>query len=264
MRDLRAMLRVLMIGTGRLAFHLAHALTGKGINPVGIVGRDPVKAAALAAQFHTPYFGLADELPFADLRILAVKDDAIGMVAQRLHDDGSPLVHLAGSQPLELLIPHSKRGVLWPIQSFSPGDPVDFAQVPIVIDAADEGTLALVQQLAEMLSPTVVQLGHEQRQWLHLAAVFSSNFPVFLLREAERVLHTKGINPELVHPLWEASTQKALQDADQAVTGPARRGDVGTMAKHLTLLAADPDLRRAYAALSDLIYHTYHPTRREQ
>ena len=35
-------------------------------------------------------------------------------------------------------------------------------------------------------------------------------------------------------------------------TGPARRGDVNTLAKQLELLADEPELRRAYAALSNL------------
>ena len=55
---------------------------------------------------------------------------------------------------------------------------------------------------------------------------------------------------------------KATLGAKEAVTGPARRGDIRTIAQHLDRLTSDPDLRRAYAVLSDLILRTYHPEKR--
>lgn len=253
---------VLLIGTGRLAFHLGHALKGSGVVLAGVVGRNAGHAAALATELGCPAFTLGAALPLADLRILAVSDDAIGPVAQGLSNDGTPLLHLSGTKSLDLLEPHAHRAVLWPMQSFTPGPPVDFSAVPVVIDANDDRTLALVRGLAEGISGHVVHLPFEQRQRLHLSAVMTSNFPVFLLREAERLLDRHGIDPKLLHPLWKQSAENALRDADQAVTGPARRGDAGTMAKHLELLNEEPELRRAYAILSNLIYFTYHPESR--
>ncbi len=255
---------VLLIGTGRLAFHLGHALRAAGITLAGVAGRNSAQTTELATEIACPAFSLTDTLPQADLRILAVSDDAIHEVANTLPVDGTPVIHLSGSKPLELLFPHIHRGVLWPIQSFSPGSPVSFSDVPVVIDAEDAPTLTLLQDLAQRLSSSVVQLPFTQRQRLHLSAVITSNFPVFLLREAERLLVDHGIDPGLVQPLWKASTEKALVNADQAVTGPARRGDVKTIEQQLQLLSNEPDLRRVYAALSDLIFRTYHAHPRDQ
>ncbi|MBX2981473.1 MAG: DUF2520 domain-containing protein [Flavobacteriales bacterium] len=255
---------VLLIGTGRLAFHLGHALRRSGVELAGVVGRDMGKTQELAKALECPAFGLADALPPADLRMLAVSDDAIATVAEGLPRDGTPVVHASGSKSLVLLSGHAHRGVLWPIQSFSPGPPIDFSDVPLVVDADDAGTLSKLQALAGRLSSTVVHLPFAKRQRLHLSAVITSNFPVFLLREAERLLLDHGIDPGLVHPLWKASSEKALLNADQAVTGPARRGDVKTIEQQLQLLSDEPDLRRAYAALSDLIFRTYHAQHRDQ
>ncbi len=253
---------VLLIGNGRLAFHLGHALLRAGHPVAGVAGRNQGNAARLANDLGCPAFSLDGPLPGTDLRMLAVSDDAIGEVAARLPDDGTPLVHLSGSKPLDLLGRHGRRGVLWPIHSFSPGIPADFSAIPLVIDADDAGTLALLDSLAKRLSARVEHLPFPQRQQLHLCAVLASNFPVFLLRESERLLQQHGIDPGLVHPLWKAAAEKALQGADGAVTGPARRGDRGTMEAHLRLLANEPELRRAYEAISDLILHTYHPSSR--
>jgi predicted short-subunit dehydrogenase-like oxidoreductase (DUF2520 family) len=254
---------ILLIGTGRVAFHLGHALRRAGIPLVGIAGRDPARVQALAKELSCPSFGLKDTLPHADLRILAVSDDAIKTVADGLPKDGTPVVHLSGSKSLALLAGRAHRGVLWPVQSFSPGGPIDLAHVPLVVDADDDATLDLLRDLAAKLSSTVVHLPFDQRQRLHLSAVIASNFPVFLLREAERLLLDHQIDPALLHPLWRSATDKALHGADRAVTGPARRGDVKTIAQQMDLLADEPELRSAYSALSDLILHTYHPKDRD-
>lgn len=255
---------VLLIGTGRLAFHLGHALRGAGVPIAGLVGRDETKASALAKEFQCMAFRLKDALPPADLRILAVSDDALHPVAGMLPPDGTSTIHLSGSKALDLLLPHAHRGVLWPIQSFSPGKPIPFQDVPLVVDADDDTTLELLRDLAARLSSTVVHLPFPLRQRLHLSAVIAANFPTFLLREAERLLIAHDIAPDLLHPLWKATTEKALHGADNAVTGPARRGDVLTIAQQMDLLTDEPELRSAYAALSDLIIHTYHPGTRGQ
>ena len=255
---------VLLIGTGRLAFHLGHALRGVGIAIAGIAGRDGAKVSELSKDLGCTAFRTKDALPPADLRILAVSDDVIHTVAERIPSDGTPIIHLSGSKALDLLLPHAHRGVLWPIQSFSPGEPVPFRDVPLIVDADDGTSLALLREVAGMLSSNVEQLSFAQRQRLHLSAVIASNFPTFLLREAERLLDAHMIAPDLLHPLWKASTEKALHGADNAVTGPARRGDFRTIAQQMDLLADEPELRRAYAALSDLILHTYNPETRDQ
>ncbi|MBK9060355.1 MAG: hypothetical protein IPL81_10960 [Flavobacteriales bacterium] len=53
---------VLLIGTGRLAFHLGHALRGAGYTIVGLAGRDATKTAELAKDLGCSEFGLNDAL----------------------------------------------------------------------------------------------------------------------------------------------------------------------------------------------------------
>ncbi len=256
------MATILLIGTGRLAFHLGHALQQRGLKVIGVTGRDKRKTAELAQEFGCAGYSFHESLPASGLRIVAVSDDAIHEVAALLPNDGTPVAHLSGSKPLDLLNPHVHRAVLWPIHSFGLGSPVDFRLIPVVVDASDEATLGIVKSIAQRLSGSVVQLPFLQRQRLHLSAVLASNFPAILLREAERLLKEADIDPGLLHPLWKTCTANALQGADQAVTGPARRGDTGTIAKQMELLAQEPELRRVYSALSDLILHTYHPKSR--
>jgi predicted short-subunit dehydrogenase-like oxidoreductase (DUF2520 family) len=255
-------MNVLLIGTGRVVFHLGHALKNAGVPIVGVAGRDATKANALATELATKAFPLKGPLPAADIRLIGVSDDAIDEVAAQLPKDGTITVHTSGARPLDLLKGHDHIGVLWPIQSLSPGVPADLSNVPLVIDASDESTLSALRKLAASISGYVVDLDHEKRSILHLAAVLAGNFPAFLLMQAERILLENHLDPHLVHPLWNTTAHKATLGAKEAVTGPARRGDIRTIAQHLDRLTSDPDLRRAYAVLSDLILRTYHPDKR--
>ncbi|HEX2618330.1 MAG TPA: DUF2520 domain-containing protein, partial [Flavobacteriales bacterium] len=206
---------------------------------------------------------LGGALPTSDLRLLVVSDDAIADVAAQLPKDKAITAHVSGAKPFTLLGDHAHRGVLWPIQSLSPGEPVDFSQVPLVIEGEDPVAGAVLSDVAMALSHQVAVMPHEQRQLLHVAAVFASNFPVLLLHQAQHLLKEHGLSPDLVVPLWSATTAKAAHGAEAALTGPARRGDMGTIHQHLLRLTIDPDLRRAYAVLSDLILKTWHPELRE-
>lgn len=254
---------LLLIGTGRAAFHLGHALKRAGIALTGVVGRDAAKAKSLASELSVSAFLFGDAFPPSDLRLLAVSDDAIAEVAALLPKSDVVTAHTSGTKPFFLLEGHAHRGVLWPIQSLSPGAPVDFSHVPIAINGEGERAKELLREVAHAITGTVVELTHEQRQLLHIAAVITSNFPVFLLYEAQQLLRNNGLDPALVIPLWEATTAKAAHGAEAALTGPARRGDTGTIQQHLDRLTVDGDLRRAYALLSELILKKWHPTDRD-
>ncbi len=246
-------MNVLLIGTGRAAFHLGHALQRAGHSVVGVSGRDPQRTHTLADELGSEALSISDARTRADVRVLAVSDDAIEAVASLLPRADVPTIHLSGARGYELIGMHAHRGVLWPIQSFSPGQPMDFKGIPLVIDAEDEATRTLLRTLANDLSDHVVELDATKRQLVHIAAVITSNFPVQLLIEARTLLRDANISPELLTPLWTATATKAAANAESALTGPARRGDRATIAAHLTRLSGDADLRAAYDALTKLI-----------
>lgn len=250
--------RILLIGTGRMAYQLGHSLLERKAELVGVVGRNSTALKELSLFLDRRAFGPHDVLPKADLVLVAVSDDAIAEVAAALPVTDAVVVHTAGAKDMDVLAPHAHRGVLWPIQSLSHGAPVDMRDVPIVIDGNDDKALDMLNDLARRLSDSVLQLPHARRQHIHLAAVLASNFPVFLLGEARRLLRAQQLPPDLLMPLWRMTASKAASIGPaEALTGPARRGDLETIRKHLDLLTPEPDLRRAYALLSELILHAY-------
>lgn len=249
---------VLLIGTGRAAFHLGHAMRKAGIPLAGVVGRDAERTAALASLLSTTPIMLGVALPKAEVVLLAVRDDAIAEVSGQVPVSDAVVVHTSGAQPLAGVSKHPHHGVLWPVQTLSAGEPMDLAEVPLVIDANDDRARTVIGDLAQRMSTRVLALAHEQRQRVHLAAVLTSNFPVFLVREAQRSLVQQDLPADLLAPLWSATAANVLaKGPDEALTGPARRGDLRTIQRHLDLLRHDPELRRAYALLSELIQRAY-------
>jgi predicted short-subunit dehydrogenase-like oxidoreductase (DUF2520 family) len=94
----------------------------------------------------------------------------------------------------------------------------------------------------------------EQRALLHVAAVFANNFANRCFAIAEKILDEKDLPFELLHPLMEETLAKALQDSPERMqTGPAMRGDLDTVKRHLTLLQNNPDWQDIYRIMSENI-----------
>ncbi|HRH70256.1 MAG TPA: DUF2520 domain-containing protein [Flavobacteriales bacterium] len=255
------MATILIIGTGRAASHLGHAMRRSGHRIEGVVGRSAVHSRALGNDLQAPAFLLNDGLPTADILLIAVSDDAIADVAMNIPIGNAVVIHASGASDLDKLLPHPDRAVLWPVMSLSPGAPMDFAHVPLVIDANTDRAHNTVRSLAGTLSDHVTRLTHAQRELVHATAAVSLNFPVHLLMRAQALLKTNDIDPTILGPSFRAMAEKATSvGASEALTGPARRGDLGTVRHHLDRLGQDPELRAAYALLSSMILRAYgHP-----
>jgi predicted short-subunit dehydrogenase-like oxidoreductase (DUF2520 family) len=249
---------ILLIGTGRMAYQLGHAIVKSGLHLVGVAGRDLEGRERLARFLDSKAIDLGKPLPPADLILVAVSDDAIAEVAAKLPAGDTVVAHTAGAIGLEVLAPHQHRGVIWPIQSLSHGAPMDLRDVPMVVDASDDRARRTLLNLAKRLSEVVLELALEQRQRVHLAAVLTSNLPVWLAHEAQRLLREQKLPPSLLTPLWKTTAAKAATfGPEQALTGPARRGDTKSIQHHLDLLANEPGLRQVYALLSEQIMRAY-------
>jgi predicted short-subunit dehydrogenase-like oxidoreductase (DUF2520 family) len=128
----------------------------------------------------------------------------------------------------------------------------------LVTDADTAAAKDAVSALATSLSRRVHALDHARRQVVHTAAAISLNFPVHLLARAQALLEQERIDPQLLLPAFVATAQRAATIGPaEALTGPARRGDKGTIHDHLERLAQDPELRTAYVLLSSMILRAY-------
>jgi predicted short-subunit dehydrogenase-like oxidoreductase (DUF2520 family) len=250
--------RIALLGAGRVAGQLAPALAQSGHQVVAVWSRQQASAAAVARPLHAaalsgpaPDFTAA---PAADLYLLAVPDDAAaGVLAAARWPVGVLVAHTSGTLPLSLFgaQPALRGGVFYPLQTFSPGRRIDWPAVPLCLEAADEAGLAVLTAVGESLSQRVLRVATAQRQQLHVAAVFASNFTNHLLGLADALLAEAHLPTDLLTPLVRETVDKALRNPPFAVqTGPAIRRDAATIAAHTAALAAHPAWQALYSQLT--------------
>lgn len=252
------MARIVLVGSGRVAWHLGKRLKDKGLPVSQVLSRNPEHAQALGEALQTAWSGKwSDVLPEADWLLLAVRDDAIGEVAAQLAGlvPGALATHTSGATPAAVLAPHFKRyGVFYPLQTFSLERKPVWSKIPFCVDASTAQDISFLEKTASKIGHRVYRVDDAQRAQLHVAAVFANNFANHCFAIAEKILREKDLPFELLHPLMEETLAKALQNSPADVqTGPAARGDAETMKRHLVLLEQHPAWQDLYREISKSI-----------
>lgn len=254
-------LRTVIIGSGNVASALAPILERAGVADVKCVySRTLEHARDLVSQLSnaTAISEMSDVPADAELYVVSVKDDAMESLVASLPKNGALWLHTSGGVPAVALSKLSPNyGVLYPLQTFSKGVPVDFSQVPVFIEASNEQSLAVINHVAEAIAKNVYVANGDVRCRLHAAAVFACNFTNHLWAMADDVLRREvSVDIGVLEPLLRETLRKALSVRPRdAQTGPAVRGDNGVMQKHLSLLTDDES--KVYKFLSMHIMDYY-------
>jgi predicted short-subunit dehydrogenase-like oxidoreductase (DUF2520 family) len=176
------------------------------------------------------------------------------------------VVHLSGAQdrsPLKPLATQGslRTGVFHPLQTFRRGAEAA-ANVPgtyFGIDA-DPPLSTQLEQLARDIGGHAFELRGVDRALYHAAAVFAANYPTTLLAEAIGLAAESGLNDDVAQRGMTTLLAGAVNNLKdllpaEAITGPAARGDLGTMQRHLEALKNDPELQRLYELLAERTKH---------
>ena len=247
---------IVLLGSGNVATHLALALKAVGENITQVFSLNLINAKALAEKVDSKSTNSFSEIESnADLYIISVKDDAIAEVAVNLEGVNGLVVHTSGTTDIKVLSSVVKNaGVFYPLQTFSKNKEVDFAMIPLCLEATNLKQLEILNSLANKLSTKVYQLDGEKRKILHLAAVFACNFTNHLYALANQILGDNNLDFDIIRPLIAETADKVMIDLpDNLQTGPAVRNDESTINKHLTMLADLPELQEIYKTLSNSI-----------
>ena len=249
-------MKIVLLGSGNVATHLAKALKSKGEEIVQVYSQNLDNAKLLADLITAKAVNDLNEVKQnADLYIISVKDDAIESVAKSLKNVTGLVVHTSGTTDINILSSQvTKSGVFYPLQTFSKEKEVSFANIPLCIEANDESQLTILNNLAAKISRKVYELNGEKRKVLHLAAVFACNFPNHLYALANKILSQNGLDFEIIRPLIAETADKVMSNLPENVqTGPAVRADESTLNNHLTMLTDMPEFQNIYQTLSDSI-----------
>ncbi len=246
------MIKVVIIGSGNVAKHLIKAFSESSeIDLAQVFARNP---ESLSSHFDTNKITSDfSELKDADLYILAVYDAAIQEVSDHFPFENKLLAHTSGSVSMMELNKNNRKGVFYPVQSFSKNKAVNFKTIPIGIEAENESDLKIIEKVAKSISNAVFTIDSEQRKALHVAAVFVNNFVNHLYQIGQEICLENKIAFEILKPLIKETAEKINTISPQeAQTGPGIRKDKNTIDTHLAFLSKE-NQKNIYKTLTQSI-----------
>jgi len=250
------MIKVSIIGSGNVAQHLIVALQNSIINGAEIELVQVLTRQKTTLSHLLDFNKITDDwstLAEADLYIIAVSDDAISNVSEQIPYKNKLVVHTSGGISLEALASNNRKGVFYPLQTFSKNKVVNSKTIPICIESQNASDFQLLQKVAQSISDSVFAINSEQRKALHVAAVFVCNFSNHMYKIGNDICIENNLPFEILSPLIQETAEKITQLSPiEAQTGPAIRNDKETINAHLTFLS-DEKQKNIYTILTQSI-----------
>ncbi|WP_298510897.1 Rossmann-like and DUF2520 domain-containing protein [uncultured Kordia sp.] len=249
------MVTVVILGAGNIAQHLYTVFqTTESVQVVQVYNRSK-KALNYFNDVATTTS--LKNLVEADVYIIAVADDAIASIANKLPFTDRFVTHTSGSASMHVLHKKNRRGVFYPLQTFTKGAQVDFSTIPLCLETAEKADFKVLQNITEAIGSTSYKISSEQRRALHVSAVFVNNFSNHLYRIAHEICEANNVPFKILNPLIQETARKINTITPyMAQTGPAKRGDEETINDHLAKLEKDIH-KEIYTLLTQSIAKTY-------
>lgn len=248
-------MRIAILGTGNLGYHLARVFA-QGGHHLTIWNRTADKAIKTANDTGAHICLDISTLPKSiDICFLCTSENALPEILSLLPDNQYTLVHTAGSIPIDVLQSHSLHfGVFYPLQSFLFRKPLNYASIPVFIEASDHQTLDILHRLATTHFGAGYNLDSKKRIFLHIAAIFASNFTNAMCMLAEQILQEQQLDFQYLRPLIHETLER-LQTLNPKIsqTGPAARNNTIIIQKHLALLQGCPERAELYRIITQYI-----------
>ena len=252
-------MKIVLIGAGNLATNLGKALLTAGHDILQVYSRTIESASVLAERVGgSPTTDIRNITKNADVYILSLKDSVLSDLIPELCKgrEKKVFIHTAGSVQMDIFKGMAFHyGVLYPMQTFSKDKEVDFSEIPCFIEANDEVAENKIRELLINVSEMVYELSSEHRKYLHLAAVFASNFVNHCYSMSEMILKKNHIPFDVMMPLIDETARKVhtLSPTD-AQTGPAVRFDENILRNQSVLLKENPLQKDIYDRMSMSIH----------
>ena len=220
----------------------------------GRAGGSLDRALAAVGWDVRPSLGHGDDVAGAaegvDLVVIATPDAAVAEVAAAITPNPDAVIAtLSGSLGLAPLHGHPRPAVLHPLVAL-PDAERGAARLPgswfgLAVDGDP-----LADEVVAALDGRAVHIAEGDWVRYHAAAVIAANHLVALMGQVGRVADTIGV-PLAAYLDLAAGSLDDVADLGPAaaLTGPVRRGDAATVARHLAALPEEE--RAAYRALSE-------------
>ena len=253
---------IAIVGAGTVGTAVGVTWAGVGHRVVAVAGREETVSRAARWLPGVPVLPIAEAVSGAELVAIGVPDDVLREIVSTVASavsSGVDVLHLSGASGLDVLEPVVEAGArplaVHPLQTFADvaGALETLPGCAVAVTAADDDGFVLGEALGRDLGGRPFRLPDPQRPLYHAAAVFASNYLVAVSAAADALFSHAGVPEALaaMRPLQEATLANVHRLGPQsALTGPAVRGDAGTIDRNLSAIAAaDPELVAPYVAL---------------
>lgn len=253
------------MGAGTLGTAFAVLLGRAGADIRAVSGREATRSRVAHYLPDVPLLASGPAAASGELVLIATPDDRIAETCREISaaggfHEGQSVAHLSGATGLDALRAAIDAGAaplsLHPLQTF-PNVDAALVRIPgttIAVTARDDAVAMLGERVARDVGAEPFRLAEEVKPLYHAAAVFASNFVVAITAIAEQLFAEAGLSEPLERflPLSRASLEHVAElGPAAAMTGPAIRGDAGTVERNLAALeAAAPDSVESYVALT--------------
>ena len=246
------MTNLVILGSGNVATHLFRAFSASKkvkVKQVYNHAQDSLSFFKDKCQTTTSFSDILD----ADVYVIALKDDAISKTAENLRAKKGLVVHTSGTAGMDALGFCERKGVFYPLQTFSRDKNMDHSEIPFCLESNSSEDMALLKFLADEISGKYYEITTEQRRKIHLSAVFVCNFVNHLYTIGEKICEENDIPFEIFKPLIKETAQKVQHASPSEVqTGPAIRQDQKTINAHLEQLNSAEN-KQIYQLLTNAI-----------
>lgn len=249
------MLKICILGAGNVAFHLAKMISkDETMQLIQMYNRSDFSHHF--KEIKTQKINNLNDLKPADIYFLCVKDDVISSFSNDFPFENRLVVHTSGNTDILQISPKNRRGVLYPVQSFSKDKEMNFTQIPLCLETEFAEDMPILTTFAKKISQKVYFMNSLQRKYLHISAVFLNNFANHLWYLSAEICKKNDIDFEILKPLFLETFEKTqLLSFHEAQTGPAKRNDTATIETHLSLLESfEKDI---YKTITNSILNTY-------
>lgn len=243
---------VIVLGSGNVASHIIQFINESNeLNLVQIYARNSNKIDnSIDKNLVTDDYLKIKE---ANIYIIAVSDNSIAEVSKNLPFKNRLVVHTSGSADLDQIDSKNRRGVFYPLQTFSKNKTVDFSQIPFCLETEFEKDYTILENFTQKFSSKVYRISSEQRKYIHVTAVFVSNFTNHMFTIGNEICKENDIPFEIFKPLIQETFNKINElEPVLAQTGPAVRNDSNTLKKHLELITNEK-IKSLYLNISESI-----------
>lgn len=248
-------MKIVIIGAGNVATLLGRKIKHTSHSIIQVISHTFEHAKILGEELGCPFTDFSGTVNAdADIYLFAIADSHLQDMHEHFKLGDKIVLHTAGAVAKNILEGVSVNyGVLYPLQSLN--KKIDTVpEIPLLIDANNASTLSVVESFAKDISGQVQHVTDEDRQRLHVAAVFVNNFTNHLYQVAAEYCEKEKVDFNLLKPLILETAQRIIRHSPQEVqTGPAIRNDVFTLQKHLQLLANHAKQKYLYMKLTDSI-----------